>query len=235
MRNQAHWFAFIAAALVSPIAAAQWSPTAELGFVATQGNTDTVSLNGRFGLTAESDRWTHDYYLSGLRAEQDQDVTASRLELAGKSARKFGERSYAGAALRYENDRFGPYRQQGTLAMNVGFWALRDEQQSLQLEGGPGYRRAQSQLTREWESDLVVRAFGDYRRQLTDSTELLANSLVEAAGDNTFVRSELGLGVRINSSLALKAAVQARYNSEVEPGRKSMDTQTTLNIVWQRK
>lgn len=235
MRNHCHSLAFIAALLVSPLASAQWSPTAELGFVATQGNTDTVSLNGRFGFIGESERWTHDYYFSGLRAEQEEMVTASRLELAGKSARKFGERSYAGAALRYENDRFAPYRQQGTLAMNFGFWALRDEHQSLQLEAGPGYRRAESQLTREWESDLVARGFGDYRRQLTDSTELLANSLIEAAEENTFVRSEVGLGVRINSSLALKAAVQARYNSEVEPGRKSTDTQTTLNIVWQRK
>src|SRR5690606_31110091 len=138
MRNQRQSLAFLTLVLVSPLAAAEWSPTAELGFVATQGNTDTVSLNGRFGLTGESDRWTHDYYFSGLRAEQDEEITASRLELAGKSARKFGERSYAGAALRYENDRFGPYRQQGTLAMNFGFWALRDEQQNLQLEAGPG-------------------------------------------------------------------------------------------------
>lgn len=234
MRIQRQSLALLAAALMSPLAAAQWSPSAELGFVATQGNTDTVSLNGRFGLVAESDRWAHDYSFSGLRAEQDDGVTASRLELAGKSARKLGERSYVGASVRYENDRFGAYRQQGTVAMSFGFWALRDDKQSLQLEAGPGFRRAESQLTREWENDLVARGFGDYRRQLTDTTELLANTLVEAAGDNTFVRSEVGLGVRINSSLALKAAVQARYNSEVEPGRKSTDTQTTLNIVWQR-
>ena len=134
----------VLALLASPslVFAATWQPSAELGIVNTTGNSETTSINGRFGLKAEEDLWSHDYYLAALRSENDDELTANRYELGAKSDRKLGERSYLGAAARYENDDFSPYDYQATLALNYGGWLLREEGRSFKLEGGPGVRRA---------------------------------------------------------------------------------------------
>ncbi|PRH81832.1 DUF481 domain-containing protein [Arenimonas caeni] len=219
----------------SAVASAQWQPSAELGIVATSGNSDTTSVNGRFGLTGEDADWTHDYHLAALRTESNDDLTANRYEIGARSARKLGERSYLGAAARYENDDFAAYDYQGTFALNYGTWLLRDEHRSLQLEGGPGVRLARGSETGEDETSALLRGFGEYKHQLTDSTRFFNTLLVEAADDNTFAQNDIGIAVSINKSLALKAAYQVRHNTEVPVGTERTDTLTSVNIVWSPK
>lgn len=216
-------------------ASAQWQPSAELGIVSASGNSDTTSVNGRFGLKGEDDVWTHDYQLAGLRAESNDETTANRYELGGKTARKLGERAYLGAAARYEHDDFAAYDYQSTLAVNYGAWLLRDERRSFQLEGGPGLRRARLSETGGEESSALMRGFADYKHQITESTRFFNTLLVEASGDNTFAQNDIGIAVSINRSLALKAALQLRHNTEVPVGTERNDTLTSVNIVWSPK
>lgn len=223
------------AVMAASPAFAQWQPSAELGAVSTSGNSDTTSINGRLGLKAEDALWTHEYHLAALRAEQSDALTASRYETAAKLARKFGERTYLGAAARYEDDDFAAYDYQATMAVNYGGWLVREEGRSFQLEGGPGARRARLAETGDVEESALLRGFADYQHQLTDSTKFFNTLLVEATGDNTFVQNDIGLAVSINRSLALKAAYQARRNSDVPDGTRRTDTLTSVNIVWSPK
>lgn len=224
----------VLALMASPAAAfaATWQPSAELGIVNTTGNSETTSINGRFGLKAEEDLWSHDYYLAALRSESDDELTANRYEFGAKSDRKLGERSYLGAAARYENDDFSPYDYQATLALNYGGWLLREEGRSFKLEGGPGVRRAQLADTGEVESGALLRGFADYQHQITESTKFFNTTLVEATSDNTFAQNDIGIAVSINKTLALKAAFQARHNTDVPVGTENTDTLTSVNIVW---
>lgn len=212
-----------------------WTPSAELGFVHATGNSDTASLNGRFGLVRESADWSHDYSVGGLRSESDGALSANRFTFAGKTARRFTPRSSLGAAARHEDDDFGTYARQSTLALTYGYQALRDDDVALRFEAGPGLRHAVRGDTGEDEDSALLRGFADYRHQLTDSTRLFNTFLVEAADDNTFVQNDIGIAVSINRSLALKAALQARHNSTTPAGTEGTDTLTSINIVWSPK
>ena len=55
---------------------------------------------------------------------------------------------------------------------------------------------------------------------------------VEAADENTFAQNDIGIAVSINKTLALKAAFQARHNTEAPDGLERTDTLTSVNIVW---
>ncbi len=224
----------VLALLASPAAAfaATWQPSAELGIVNTTGNSQTTSINGRFGLKAEENLWSHNYHLAALRSENDDELTANRYELGAKSDRKLTERSYLGAAARYENDGFSPYDYQATLALNYGGWLLREEGHSFKVEGGPGVRRAQLADTGEVESGALLRGFADYQHQVTETTKFFNTTLVEATSDNTFAQNDIGIAVSINKTLALKAAFQARHNTDVPVGTERTDTLTSVNIVW---
>lgn len=230
--NKTSLAGLLALALAPALPAAEWSPEAELGLVATSGNTETTSARGRFGLKGEDALWTHDYGFSALWAEDSGQTTAERYDLAGKLGRKFGERQYAGAAARFEDDAFSSYDYQATLAFNYGAWLLRDDRRVLQLEGGPGVRQSRDSLTGETERDGLLRGFVDYSHQLTESTRFFNTLLVEAGEENTFAQNDIGLAVSINKSLALKASLQARHNTEVPLGTERTDTLTSVNIVW---
>ena len=230
--NRSVLFLALLAIAATTASAAEWQPSAELGIVNTTGNSDTTSANGRFGLKGEDELWTHDYHLAGLRAESEDEQTANRYELAAKLARKLGERSYLGAASRYENDDFAAYDYQATLALNYGVWAVREDDRTFKIEGGPGLRRARLADTGEVEESALLRGFADYQHQITDSTKFFNTLLVEASGDNTFAQNDIGIAVSINKSLALKASLQARHNTEVPVGTERTDTLTSVNIVW---
>src|SRR3546814_271841 len=86
--------------------------------------------------------------------------------------------------------------------------------------------------TGEVENGVVGRGLVDFKHQLTDNTAIYNAFLVESGSDNTFLQNDIGIAVAMNEKFALKAGLQARYNSEVEPGTKKTDTLTTINLVY---
>ncbi len=213
-----------------------WTGTGEVGLAVSRGNSKSETLNAKLGLNKESERWKHDFGLQVLRVKGEVDdefeLTANRYEFTSSSAYKFNPRSYMVGAFRYENDDFAPFEYQGIFSLSYGYKVIDNEDTRLSFEAGPGYRRAKDRTTGDVDGNAVARGKVDFRRQLTETTELTNAFLVEAGSDNTFVQNELGVSVKINSSLALKTALQARHNAEVAPGKDKTDTLFTTNLVF---
>jgi len=223
-----------------------WHGTGELGLALARGNARSENLNAKLAMGKESDVWRHDFYLSMLRAkgevtgdfngdgvpEERYALSANRLDAGASSAYKFDDRSYMVGALRYENDDFSPYDYQATAAVGYGYYFVKNDRTTFSGEIGPGYRRGRNAETGEIESGVIARGLLDLSHQLTDTTELFNTFLVESGSDNTFMRNDFGIAVAISDAFALKAGLQARRNSDVEPGIKTTDTLTTLNLVY---
>jgi len=223
-----------------------WKGTGELGLAVTSGNAKSENLNGKLAFENEDDEWKHRVELSVLRAkgevigdfdgdgelERDSQLTANRYDFGLSSAFKASERTSWVAALRYENDDFAPSESQVTFSIGHGYQWINSEATKLRTEIGPGYRRAKDAVTAETNSDFIVRGGLDFTHALTDTTKLYNTLLVESGSDNTFLKNDLGVAVAINSTLALKAGLQARHNTDVSAGIKKTDTLTTLNLVY---
>ena len=82
---------------------------------------------------------------------------------------------------------------------------------------------------------MVGRGQLEFKHQLTGNTELYDTLLVESGSDNTFMQNDIGIAVAMNDRFALKAGLQARRNSNVEPGTKKTDTLTTINLVYKMR
>lgn len=240
----------VAAALLSPMASALadegWSGTGEVGLSSARGNTRSENLNARLAFTKEDDDWEHRFSLAGYRArgevtadfdgdgvpETRLETTANRYQVAGSSALKMNERASWISSLRYERDDFSTFDYQATIAVGYGYRYIDTDTTKLAASVGPGYRRARNAVSGEVDSAIIVRGTLEFAHQLTQTTRVVNDLLVESGSDNTFAQNDLGLAVDINSSMALKVGLQTRYNSEVEPGRVSTDTLTTLNLVY---
>ncbi|HRQ65837.1 MAG TPA: DUF481 domain-containing protein [Xanthomonadaceae bacterium] len=237
---------FVIAALVVTLPhqarAETWSGTGELGLVISRGNSNSETLNTKLGLSREHERWKHSLAVAALRSERDGDRTANRWELGGKSDFKMSEVSYVYGTMRYENDDFAPFDYQWTAALGYGRKLIDSERTKLSFEAGPGYRRARPRdlispisgapIEQDVESDLILRAGGNLTYRISDTTELSNTTLVEAGDENTFLKNELGVQVRINARLAMKAGYQLRRSSETSGDTRKTDTLTTLNLVY---
>lgn len=240
----------VAAAMALPVAPALaeegWSGTGELGLSMARGNSRSENLNARLAVQKEADDWTHRFSLAGLRArgevtadfdgdgvsETRLETTANRFQAAGSSALALTERSSWISSLRYERDDFAAYDYQATIAVGYGYKFIDSDETRLATSIGPGYRRARYASTQEIEGEIILRGTLEFAHQLTETTQLTNDMLVETGSDNTFAQNDLGLAVAINSSMALKVGLQARHNTQTEPGRKNTDTLTTLNLVY---
>jgi len=223
-----------------------WTAAGELGLAVTSGNAKSENLNGKLGFVNEDDEWKHTFGLGVLRAkgevvgdfdgngsvERSRQLTANRYDFGLSSAFKASVRTSWVATLRYENDDFAPFESQATLSIGHGYQWIESETSKLRSEIGPGYRSAKDAVTGETQADFIVRGGVEYKRVLTANSNFYNTFLVESGSDNTFAQNDVGVAVAMNSTLALKAGVQARHNTDVSPEIKKTDTLTTLNLVY---
>ncbi|SDQ32601.1 putative salt-induced outer membrane protein [Pseudoxanthomonas sp. CF385] len=221
----------------------------ELGFAAASGNTNTESFNGRLDLTyTDGGAWRHSASLFGLHSRseyartqddgslvRDTRTTANRYTVNANSAYLMDDRGTINTALRHEEDDFGTYSRQQSLSLSYGNRVIKNERAHLDLQVGPGYRRAYDTVDGRTESSLIGRGLIDMRYALTENTEIVNKLLVESGEYNTFAQNDLGVSVTMNSHLALKAGWQARHNSDVAEDIKKTDTLTTMNVVYRFK
>ncbi|MEO6102130.1 MAG: DUF481 domain-containing protein [Pseudoxanthomonas sp.] len=222
-----------------------WNGGGELGFSSSRGNSINESLNGRFNVQYSTGDWIHSMDLFGLRARaeyrvEDDDggitrepkTTANRYTAGFNSALKLAEHRQFTGSLRAERDDFATYDRLQTASLGYGTRMMDGDRTRLDVQIGPGFRRAHKAEDNENESGLIGRGFIGLKFDLTENTELSNNLLVESGSYNTYAQNDLGVSVTMNSHLALKAGLQARHYSEVEDARKKTDTLTTMNLVY---
>lgn len=226
-----------------------WTGSGELGLAVTSGNAKSENVNGKLVFINEDDQWKHSAALSVLRAkgevvgdfdgdgrpERSRQLTANRYDVALSSAYKMTPRTSWVTALRYENDDFAPSESQATFSIGHGYQWIDSNVTKLRTEIGPGYRHAKDAGSGATQNDFIVRGGLDFSQILTDNTKLFNTLLLESGSDNTFIKNEFGVAVAMNATLALKAGLQARHNTEVAPTIKKTDTLTTLNLVYSFK
>lgn len=215
-----------------PAKSTGWSGSGELGLAVASGNTDSQTLVGKVGLSWEDALWKHEVGLAMLYGKQDDIESASRYEAFGNTNRRLGQRSHVFGSVRTVRDHFSAYEYQSTIAFGYGYEAIKSEATHLLFEIGPGYRWSKLQDVRVHENGVIARGYMDFGHQFNASTSIYETLLIEAGQDNTFVRNDLGVQVKMSEALALKAGVEVRHNTDVQPGIEKTDTLTTVNVVY---
>jgi len=232
-----------------PAAPSPWSGSSgELGFASSRGNSSTESFNGRLRLRYARNEWAHHMDLFGLRSgarvtirgedgvsRQERRTTANRYSVAAGSAREFEEHRQLTATLRYEHDTFANFDSRYIFGLSYGTRLIDGARVVLDSQFGPGARYSHEARTDETQTEVIARGVFDLKWGLTDNTDLVNTLLVESGSSNTFAQNDLGVSVAMNKQLALKAGWQARYNSKVDPGRRTLDRLATMNVVYRFK
>ncbi len=234
-----------------------WTGSGEFGFASARGNSRTENINAKLGLSQENEYWKNNFFLNAMRARSQVTVvdsngnevdrfttTANRYDAGASVGYKMDPRSYIVGAARYDHDQFGANQWQAVVSLGYGYIALKNARNELSFEIGPGYKRYQPAdqtvlvngeevtVRQPSESEVVARGLINYKLRLTDNTSFEDSFLLEAGSQNKYYQNDAGLSVSMTKKMALKLGFQVRYNSDVRPGRKSTDTLTTTNLVY---
>src|SRR5687768_8392405 len=160
-------FSAVALCFVSGAALAQAPPdpfvgNLSLGYLATNGNTESKNANASMEATWDLDGpWKHDWTALAINARTNDITTAESYTAGYKAQRAFSETSYLFFSGDWRQDEFSGYDNQVSEAIGYGRRLIDTERQMLALEGGGGAK--QSELTTGEELDeAIVRGALDY-------------------------------------------------------------------------
>ena len=234
-----------ALSLVPAAAQAQWTAKAEAGLVAARGNTETDSGNAKIDVAREFVTWKHQLGLNANYASDETGATGQRWEARGQSDYKFHPKGFWFGSARYEEDRFSGFQYQSTYGTGLGWRFYDNPTAKFIVQLGAGYKVfrtrdavADDEITviRGVRQEELIGQFSlDFERELTATTKIVDQFLVESGANNTFVQNEFSVQVKIMESLALAVGYAARYNTNPPTGFEELDTLTTLNLVYEFK
>lgn len=213
-----------------------WKNEAELSFVATDGNSETSSLGfgAKFERTSDGDRF--EASLGGVRAEStdttrsavlfgdsvtvvedsDTELTAENYHAKARFDRDFGDDWFWHVGGSWERDEFAGIDQRLQAVAGVGHKLRDTDDQTWRIDTGVTWTG--EQLTVGGDEDFLgLRLSSDWSRQVTETTKLahtlqLDQNLDET--DDTRVDTKLSVQVAMTQRLAIKAALQAKYDAE---------------------
>jgi putative salt-induced outer membrane protein len=243
-------FAILAAALAvahGSVSAADeipegtWSTSAELGAIATSGNTVGTSVTGKIDAHQELSNWSNQYTVSGYFKEDERTLehgerikerAAERYSLAAKAAFKLLEDGKKLFVLgSHVDDKFGAYTRFSTMAVGHSSRLYKSRGNSLDVEIGPGYFNG-VRATGDTESGFTVRGAAALRWEVSPSAIFSQTVSVERGTSNMHSSAETALSTKINGTMQMKAAFVTRNDTNVPPEKKNTDTQTSLTLVY---
>ncbi|SCZ56360.1 putative salt-induced outer membrane protein [Thiohalomonas denitrificans] len=208
-----------------------WSGEAEVGFMATSGNSETESFNARVVLQNELFPWRHDSRLETLRSSDEDQTTAERYLFAHKTDYRFDENSYLFGTLRYEDDRFSGYDYRVSETVGYGRRVYETPDLSLDLEAGIGGRHSLLETSDERDDELIVRGAGSLEWEISPFARFTEELFIESGDENTFTESISALKLKINGNLATKLSYTVRHSSDVPEDTENTDTIVAVTLV----
>ena len=215
-----------------------WSGELNAGYVATSGNSDSRTTNGKVELVYTGAVWRNTLAATAIQSSQTSQVTgveeisAERYAVGDKADFNFTARDYAFLALEFEKDLVGPVRERTSETVGYGRKVLTGPEHLLELEIGGGARQTEEQFTGIKASDAIGRGRFAYRWNFTETSHFGETIKAESGKSNTFVESVTELKLSLVGKLFAVVSYTLRQNSDVPVGAKKTDTITTFSLGW---
>ncbi len=229
----------------------KWEASIEFGYVAVSGNKETDSLNGRFSVNYEIEKWRHGGYLATQSSSSFDRLTgdesdARKLTAQAKSDYKFSKKAYAFGILDYDDTQDSGFDYQASIAFGGGYSFIKSDNHLLDAELGFGKRESKTtfipdnpdtvgvneETPSETNSETISRLAGLYKWKISKTANFEQKLSVEIGEDNDVSKSETSLSAKIVDDLALKVSYAAKHQSEVPAGNENLETVSSFTVVY---
>ena len=234
---------FLSQAVIAEESAQEKSPfevSAELGLLIKTGNTESTSVFGNLTVLHELTSWNNKYTLDITKKEEDiadpvtgnknSETTDEKYKVTAQGDYGLSDTSALFIFGSYTDDKFGSYKEYTTVAAGYSYRAFEKENMHLDVNVGPGYSEAVLQDGTK-EDGVVVRGSAAFKWNISETAKFTQNISVESADYNTRTITETALVSSLNSSLQMKFGFKTVTDSDVAPGSKKTDTETSATVI----
>lgn len=210
----------------------RWNGSAELGSIRTYGNTDTSSLSAKLALKHSGEKWDSEFRFSALNSQEGGVSSKEKYTGLAKFDRNVTEHSYLAVIVDQERDRFNGFRYQTTSSVGYGYRALNQDNMTLELEVGPGYRVDKIRATNSTNEEAIGRLAIKYEWLIRDGVTFVEEFVAEVGNSNSIYRSETSLRSQLLGNLATSIGYKVRHVDKVPAGNKKTDTELGITLVY---
>ncbi len=205
--------------------------SAEFGLVATSGNTDNSTTNGKFKLSDDTENWFHDFSLDIVNAKTDGVKTAERYFLNAKSNYKIDDKQFMFVGLSHDIDKFSGFDYQTTFTAGYGRKIYDTKTFKLSAEIGPGYRISKFDSGGS-EKEAIFHLGVKSLYVVNEFSSFNADLSVDSGSNQTISILDLGYVNKLSAALALKIGYNVKNSSNAPVGNKSTDTITAVSLLY---
>jgi len=214
----------------------EWSGTASLGAVITDGNSDTQNIAGSVNVSRQADIWRHNAFGSVYKAEANDEETADRFELGYKLDRQIDAQTYGFGRLRFDADEFGNIDSRYSGIVGVGRTFMDTGKMKFSAEIGIGMHQTEYLVPVDGELEAdggTVYLGANYSNAISDAVTFNSIFSAELADSNNLTVWDNNLNFRVSDRISLSAGILTRSNSDIrgELGEKT-DTTTRFSINY---
>ncbi len=210
----------------------RWSGNIILGYLATTGNTENNTANFDFNVNYDINRWHHGLSGRYFSAAANDESTAENYRASWNSQYDFSEFNYGVGRLDYKKDRFSGYEYQRFATLAYGRRFIKSDRQELDGEIGAGWTQSEPFVGEEI-SEAILRLYGEYDLNITDTSTFSQTIEVSAGSSNTYTEAVSALRLSIIGSLGLTVSFTYQNNSDVPPETEKTDTITAIGLDYE--
>lgn len=208
-----------------------WSSEIEVGAVFTTGNTRNQSFKLASKASRDSVLFRHSAAFDAFRSSEDSVVSAQKFYTFYQGDYKLeGDHSLFGR-LSFEDDRFSGFDYQSNVTAGYSRLLLSRPAHTLRGDVGAGVRHSAFDGG-GGDTEFITRLAASYEWQISETSKFGQLLSTEIGGQNVVTRSDSSITAAIATSLAMKFAIVIKHQSEVPVGRKKMDTESALTLVY---
>jgi putative salt-induced outer membrane protein len=223
---------------------AEWEGSVEFGYVAVSGNQDTTSLNGRFSLAYELEKWRHEGFMSTITSSSEStdqlgnvtETTSEKYNAQAKSLFKYSPKAYAFGIFEYDNTRNSGFEYQSSIAFGAGYKFINSKVYKLDGELGFGRRTSETEATdlirSTTNSESITRLAGKFAWKISKSSVFEQKVSSEIGDTNTITKSLTGLSANLIENLAMKLSYTVKHQSDVPVNSEKTETITSFTVVY---
>jgi putative salt-induced outer membrane protein len=209
------------------------SGTAELGFVATAGNSSTQSIGLTSDVTYRPDPWVLHGKVSFVRNEANGLVNAKSLATLTRLSRDLTPRLSTFAEYDTLRNVFAGIKQRNSIVGGVSYKVIEAAPHLLRLDGALGYANEQRVLAPALSAGTVLSGAA-YKLKISATSEFseevrFVGSVTQ--GSDWRLEQSTAVTAKLNALLSLKASYVARHVNAPTAGFKKTDTVSSAALV----
>jgi putative salt-induced outer membrane protein len=210
-----------------------WAAELALGGSLATGNTDRQALDlegkARYRTEHREDR----YKVLGDLTRENGAVTSERAEIGAQTNYDISkDKLYLLAFIEYRRDKFSGFQYEAEIGPGLGYRFVRTDRLTVAVEFSTGYRHGEMGGVANDDDLIFARGTATVDYQLSDTAKLTNETLITGDNQRVTIEDTISVSSSLVGDLALRASVNARYNSNPPPAVEKIDTLSKVALVY---